>query len=212
MTEPKLVVATGNAHKIEEIKEILSSLGSPEDRLGTDDLSSIVTIRDFTEEEPIENGVSFRENALLKAQFAAKATNLPALADDSGLTVEVMGGCPGIFSARWSGSHGDDKANRQLLLKQMTDVEVQNRKAAFICVVALAYPDGTSEVVEGRMDGQIALAESEAKGWGYDPVFIPEGYDQTVAALSSDKKNQISHRFNALKKIHPAVVRLLHRS
>lgn len=210
MSEAKLVVATGNLHKIEETKTILASLGTGENGLSDEDLTSIVTIRDFTDEEPVENGVSFQANALLKAQFAAQVTNLPAMADDSGLSVEIMGGSPGIFSARWSGVHGDDKANRQLLLKQLADVEAQNRQARFVCAVALAYPDGTSQVVEGHMNGHIAFSESGDKGWGYDPIFIPEGYDISVASLGPVEKNQISHRFNALRKIFPSVVSLLH--
>src|SRR5690606_40095806 len=125
---------------------------------------------------PIEDGITFEQNALIKARAVCAATGLPAIADDSGISVEVMGGAPGIFSALWSGEHGADEANVRLLLAQLEDIADEHRGAAFVCAAALVTPDGREVVRVGRMHGHIAHGPAGAGGFGYDPIFIPEGH------------------------------------
>src|SRR6478736_224503 len=143
----RLVLATRNAHKVTELRAILAETGLDVDLVGADAYPEIPDVK--------ETGVTFAENALLKAHALAQATGLPAVADDSGLCVEVLGGAPGIFSARWAGRHGDDKANLDLLLAQLGDIADEHRAAHFACAAALALPDGTERVVEGRMEGTL---------------------------------------------------------
>lgn len=195
MTEPLLVVATNNAHKVEEIRAILSS------EIDAEQLERVVSLKDFTVEEPVEDGVTFAANALIKARHAAKATGLVALADDSGLAVEVLGGSPGVFSARWSGTHGDDVANRQLLLTQILTVPDEHRQASFVAAMALVWPDGTELVVEGTVHGTLRHEDAGEGGFGYDPIFVPEGHTMTTAEMSAEEKNRVSHRAAALKKL-----------
>ncbi len=129
----------------------------------------------------------------------ASRTGLPAIADDSGLCVDVLGGAPGIFSARWSGKHGDDAANLELLLAQLADIADEHRQAHFACAAALALPDGTEVVREGRIDGTLLHAPRGANGFGYDPVFLPDGYERTTAEMPAEEKNPISHRTRAFQ-------------
>lgn len=197
--EAKIVLATGNAHKIAEMKEILTAV------VPAFDASLVATMDDFSAPSPVEDGVTFTENALIKARHLAESTGLPALADDSGLSVDVLGGAPGVFSARWSGRHGDDRANRELLLAQLHDVPDPNRGARFVCAAALVFPDGREYVQEGVVTGTLTSSPRGDRGFGYDPVFAPEGSHRTTAELAPVEKNRISHRFRALRALAPAL-------
>jgi XTP/dITP diphosphohydrolase len=149
--------------------------------------------------EPIEDGTTFAENALIKARAAFKHSGHPAIADDSGISVEILGGAPGIFSARWSGSR-DNAENRKLLLAQLSDVPTENRRAAFICTIALV--DADREITfTGHWPGFVALAENGEHGFGYDPIFIPDGFECTAAQLDPQVKNSLSHRMQALEQL-----------
>lgn len=180
----QLVFATGNAHKLGEARNILS--GS-------------VEVIGYDGPEPIENGTSFRENALIKARAAFHATGKTSFADDSGIAVEVMGGAPGIFSAIWSGTRSDS-VNRELLLAQMVDIEGPQRTASFVCTVALVGAEG-EVTFTGVWPGRLALEVAGEGGFGYDPVFIPEGFEVTAAQLEPEIKNAYSHRFMAMKQL-----------
>jgi XTP/dITP diphosphohydrolase len=201
MTSTRLVLATRNAGKITELRTILTDADLPYDLVGTDAYPEIPDVK--------ETGVTFAENALLKAHAMARATGLPAIADDSGLAVDVLGGAPGIFSARWSGTHGDDKANLDLLLAQLADISDPHRKAHFACAAALALPDGTERVVEGTMPGTLRTSPAGTNGFGYDPILQPEGYEVTCAELTPAEKNAISHRGKAFRALVPVLRELL---
>jgi XTP/dITP diphosphohydrolase len=189
----RIVLATRNGHKVRELQTILADL------IGELDLE-IVGMGEFPETaDVVETGVTFAENATLKAVAAARATGLPALADDSGLAVDVLGGAPGVFSARWAGTHGQDRANLELLLGQLCDVPEEHRTAAFVCAAALALPDGTVVVREGRMPGTLAREPRGDSGFGYDPILVVDGDTRTSAELSFEEKNAISHRGKAFK-------------
>ncbi len=155
-------------------------------------------------DEAPETGATFEENALAKARDAFRATGIAAVADDSGLTVDALNGMPGVLSARWSGRHGDDVANYELLLAQLADVPEERRGAAFVSVCALVH-DGGQTVVRGEWRGRIARAPRGANGFGYDPVFVPEGDDRTAAELSPEDKDAVSHRGRALALLVPAL-------
>lgn len=200
---PKLVVATGNAHKIEELKAILS------ETLPAEALQHIAPLSDFNAPDPVEDGVTFAENALIKARSACQHTGLPALADDSGISVEVLGGSPGVFSARWSGQHGADVANRDLLLRQLGDVPDEHRAAAFVCAIALVKPDGSEVVTEGRVDGTLLREARGEAGFGYDPIFVPRGHTLSTAQMDAAQKNSLSHRALALRQMTEALAELL---
>ncbi|WP_093800672.1 RdgB/HAM1 family non-canonical purine NTP pyrophosphatase [Streptomyces sp. Wb2n-11] len=197
----RLILATRNAGKITELHAILADAGLTHDLVGADAYPEIPDVK--------ETGVTFAENALLKAHAMARATGLPAVADDSGLAVDVMGGAPGIFSARWSGTHGDDAANLNLLLAQLADIDHPHRTAHFACAAALALPDGTERVVEGRLTGTLRHTPAGTNGFGYDPVLQPDGHDVTCAELTPAEKNAISHRGKAFRALVPAVRELL---
>lgn len=191
----KLVVATGNPHKVQEIRDILV------DDFTADQLEGVVPLSNFDAPEPVEDGITFVANALIKARSAAQATGLPALADDSGITVSVLGGAPGVFSARWSGTHGDDVKNRRLLLEQVASVPDEYRQAAFVAAIAIVWPDGREIVAEGAARGMLLREESGEGGFGYDPIFVPDGHQRTTAQMTPAEKNAISHRGNALRKL-----------
>jgi XTP/dITP diphosphohydrolase len=198
----RLILATRNNGKIVELRSILTDAGLPHDLVGADAYPDIPDVR--------ESGVTFAENALLKAHALAKATGLPAVADDSGLCVDVLGGAPGIFSARWAGRHGDDKANLDLLLAQLGDIDDdRHRGAHFMCAAALALPDGTERVVEGRLRGTLRHAPSGSGGFGYDPILQVEGDTRTCAELTPAEKNAISHRGKAFRALVPVVRELV---
>ncbi|RMI37577.1 RdgB/HAM1 family non-canonical purine NTP pyrophosphatase [Streptomyces triticirhizae] len=197
----RLVLATRNAHKVTELRAILGRAGISLDLLGADAFPEVPDVK--------ETGVTFAENALLKAHALARATGLPAVADDSGLCVDVLGGAPGIFSARWAGKHGDDRANLDLLLAQLSDVPDEHRGAHFACAAALALPDGTERVTEGRLHGTLRRAPAGDGGFGYDPILQPTESDRTCAELTPDEKNAISHRGLAFRALAPLVGELV---
>ena len=218
----KLIVATHNEGKLVEIKQILEEQLS---KLANS--FELVTAGSLGLPDPVETGVTFEQNALLKARDVAARTGYPAIADDSGLIVDVLGAAPGILSARWSGVHGDDKANNELLLRQLSDIPDQCRTARFRCAAALAIPDGCSEVPEGsvmshshgfetvrvgEMVGHLLREAHGINGFGYDPLFVPDfqpirdGVQMkglTSAELTQEEKNAISHRGNALRALLP---------
>ena len=207
----RLVLATRNEHKVHELRQILARLV---DELGLD----IVGAADVDgAPEVAETEVTFLGNARLKAVALAEATGLPAVADDSGLAVEVLGGSPGVFSARWSGSSAGagapraevDRANLSLLLEQLGDVPDTHRAAAFVCAAVVAMPDGRVEGVEGRVEGALARAPRGTNGFGYDPVFLPTGDTRTLAEYTDVEKNAISHRGNAFRALEPVLRDLL---
>ncbi|MFC9063757.1 RdgB/HAM1 family non-canonical purine NTP pyrophosphatase [Streptomyces carpaticus] len=196
----RLVLATRNAHKITELRAILTGAGLDVELIGADAYPDVPDVK--------ETGVTFAENALLKAHALARATGLPAVADDSGLCVDVLGGAPGIFSARWAGRHGDDRANLDLLLAQLADIDDPHRTAHFACAAALALPDGTERVVEGRLTGTLRHTPAGSGGFGYDPILTPDGDTRSVAQLTPEEKNAISHRARAFHALAPEVAAL----
>ena len=183
----KLVLATHNAHKVKEVAGILEPMVSGLELLGYDG------------PEPVEDGSSFLENSLIKARAAFLHTGITAIADDSGLAIEIMGGSPGIFSARWSGEKDDEK-NRNLVLAQLRDVPMGNRAASFVCTISLVGESGEVSFT-GVLPGHIAASASGANGFGYDPIFIPEGFEVSSAELEPEVKNSISHRSMALSQL-----------
>lgn len=189
----RVVLATHNPHKAREFQQLLGS-----------EVPGLEIVA-YDGPEPVEDGVSFEENALIKARVAADHTGLPALADDSGICVDVMGGAPGIFSARWAGSHGDAIANLRLLLDQLADIPDADRSAHFTATLALVLPGGEPTVVQGVWPGSIAREPRGGNGHGYDPIFVPDGYDVTAAELTAEQKNAESHRARALSAIVPAL-------
>ena len=188
----KLVLATRNPHKVAELRAILLPLLPGAQILGAEA---------FDVPEPVEDEVTFAGNALIKARQLAEATGLLALADDSGICVDAMGGAPGVFSARWCGRHGDDAANLELLLAQMADVPERHRGASFVCAAAMAAPDGREEVAEGIMRGSLLFAPRGENGFGYDPIFRPEGLSVSSAELTPERKDAISHRGKAFRAL-----------
>lgn len=183
----ELVLATHNAHKVKEVAAILEPIVPGLSLLGYDG------------PEPIEDGSSFLENSLIKARAAFAHTGKASIADDSGIAVEILGGSPGIFSARWSGSK-DDAQNRKLLLAQLKDVPEGNRQASFICTISMVS-DAGEQSFTGVCPGRIAFGESGDNGFGYDPIFIPEGFEVTTGELDPMVKNSISHRSMALSQL-----------
>jgi len=196
----RVVLATHNPGKLREVAEIVQAEG----------LTSVelVSAGELGVSSPVEDGVTFEQNALIKARNACQATGLPALAEDSGLCVEVLGGAPGVFSALWSGAHGADQANLRLLLAQLVDVPDPHRGAWYQCVAALVAPSGEEAVASGRLAGRLAHAPQGAGGFGYDPIFMPEGMVVTAAQLSPAEKNAISHRGRALRALVPSLAQL----
>jgi XTP/dITP diphosphohydrolase len=194
----RLVFATRNAHKLREAATILGEVMEL-------DPGSIEGAGALGVPEIPETGVTFPENALLKARTLAEVTGLPAIADDSGLCVEVLGGAPGVFSARWAGGHGDDAANLELLLDQLRDVPAGRRGAWFECAAALVTPGGGEWVETGKLPGHLLGAPRGDGGFGYDPVFVPLGGTHTCAELSPEEKNAISHRGRAFRALAPRI-------
>ncbi|GIH27276.1 non-canonical purine NTP pyrophosphatase [Acrocarpospora phusangensis] len=197
----RLLLATRNAGKIVEFRRILEQAQVPIDLVGLEAFPEIG--------EVAETGLTFAENALLKAHTVAKESGLPAIADDSGLCVDALNGMPGIFSARWSGSHGDDKANLDLLLAQLSDVPDDRRQAHFTCTAALALPSGEERVVEGVMRGTIIREPRGTNGFGYDPIFVADGETLTTGEMSAAAKDAISHRGKSFRAMIPIIVEVL---
>ncbi|MDN6487679.1 RdgB/HAM1 family non-canonical purine NTP pyrophosphatase [Ancrocorticia populi] len=198
----RIVLGTRNEHKVAELRNILQPLLADLDVIGA---------REFDLPEPVEDEVTFAGNALIKARQITRETGLIAIADDSGICVDAMGGAPGVFSARWSGKHGDDDANLQLLLHQMGDVPDRYRGAEFRCAAALVTPDGVELVEEGVMRGTLMREKQGANGFGYDPIFMPEGLSVSSAEISPAEKDAISHRGKAFRALAPHIASVLGR-
>jgi len=196
-----VLLATRNPKKLAELRRILDA----------EDLSDLKVIGldavPPVPERP-ETGATFEENALMKAHDAARATGFPAVADDSGLAVDALGGMPGVLSARWAGRHGDDQANLELVLGQLADVPDDRRGAAFVCAAALVIPDGAQIVVRGEWSGSLTREPRGTNGFGYDPIFLPEGQPRTSAELAPDEKDALSHRARALRLLVPLLRQL----
>jgi len=205
----RVVLATRNAHKVGELRAILA----PHLPAGLDVELLAVGDPSLPEvPEVVEDEVTFAGNALLKARAVARATGLVAVADDSGIAVDVLGGAPGIFSARWAGRHGDDAANLALLLAQVADVPDAHRGAAFVCAAALVTPDGHEHVELGELRGRLAREARGAGGFGYDPALVPDGLDVSCAELAPEQKDAISHRGQAFRALAPELARVLSRA
>ena len=191
----RVVLASHNAHKLEELRRILGPLVPGIELVGYDG------------PEPVESGVTFEANALIKARAAAAHTGLPAIADDSGISVAVLGGCPGIFSARWGGPARSDTANVELLLWQLSDLGDEHRAASFACAAALAMPGGDEVVVRGDWSGTVLREPRGADGFGYDPIFRPDGEERSAAELAPAEKDAQSHRRRALTALADEMTR-----
>ncbi len=198
----KLVLATRNQGKITEFRRILEELAPGQiDLIGVDQFPHLVDVD--------ETGSTFEENSLLKARYTCEVTGLPAIADDSGLCVDALNGDPGIYSARWAGVHGDDRANLEKVLHQLEDVPEEKRTAHFMCVASLVLPDGRHQVAEGRFEGHILRAPVGENGFGYDPIFQPLGLSISSAQMSAQEKDVMSHRGKSLRSIAPHVIQML---
>ena len=203
----RIVLATRDAAKLTELSRILEA-----SRVQV----SLVTLAEFPNAPDVtETGRTFEQNALLKARSAAKFTGLPAVADDSGLCVDALNGMPGVLSARWAGRHGDDQANLDLVLAQLTDVAAEDRGAYFACTAAFVLPNAPDEdaerVVEGRLYGRLATSPRGTNGFGYDPIFLPDASEITTAEMEPADKDAISHRGRALRALAPVIAELLQR-
>jgi len=192
----RAVLATRNDHKVEEVMRILQAEGV--------DIELIALPSDAPDVAETES--TFAGNALLKARSAAAVTGLPAIADDSGLCVDALHGMPGVLSARWSGRHGDDAANLALVLAQLSEVPDARRGAQFVCAAAWVVPDSHEHVVEGTLEGTLAHEPRGSHGFGYDPIFMPQGYALTTAELRPHEKDAISHRGQALRALARSVI------
>ena len=198
MAADTVVLATRNAAKLRELARILDAenhgtqirLGGLDEFPGAPDVP--------------ETGATFEENALLKARAIADYTGLPAVADDSGLCVDALNGMPGVLSARWAGRHGDDKANLELVLAQVADVPDARLGARFVCAAALVVK-GREWVVTGQVEGRLIRAPRGSGGFGYDPIFLPDGFDQTTAEMTAEAKDAISHRGRAFRALTPFI-------
>ena len=197
----RLLLATRNAGKLAELQRLLAGAVPGVEVVGLDAVADVP--------DTVESGATFAENALLKARDAAHATGLPAVADDSGLAVDALNGMPGVLSARWSGRHGDDDANTALLLGQLADVPDERRGAGFVCAAALVTPDGREHVLERQWRGRVIREKRGTNGFGYDPVFVPEGLDVTSAELAPEEKDARSHRGQAFAALVPVIAEAL---
>jgi len=192
----ELVLATRNAGKIAEVQRLIT-VHAPH--------ITLRSVAEFNLNDVEETGTTFEENALLKAETIARQTGLPALADDSGIAIDALGGAPGVYSARWSGVHGDDAANIAKVLRELEDVADHERGAQFVCVIALALPDGRSMTVRGEVAGMVRREAVGEFGFGYDPIFQPKGFSITTAQMDPITKDSISHRGKALRDIAPKI-------
>jgi XTP/dITP diphosphohydrolase len=203
MAADTVVLATRNAAKLRELARIL----------GAEDHGTQIRLAGLDEfpgaPDVAETGATFEENALLKARAIADYTGLPAVADDSGLCVDALNGMPGVLSARWAGGHGNDKANLELVLAQVADVPGARLGARFICAAALVVK-GREWVVTGQVEGRLIRAPRGSGGFGYDPIFLPDGFDQTTAEMTADAKDAISHRGRAFRALTPFITAACH--
>ncbi len=199
----RLLLATANPKKLVELQRILDTT------LGTRRIE-LVGLAEFEGYPDVpETGLTFGENALIKAREGAKRTGLPTVSDDSGLAVDALNGMPGVFSARWSGRHGDDQANLDLVLAQIGDVSDEQRGGAFVCAAALVLPNGREHLVEGRQTGRILRQRRGEGGFGYDPIFQGDGQTRTNAELSPSEKDAISHRGKAFRELSKVIAKEL---
>jgi XTP/dITP diphosphohydrolase len=192
----QVLLATRNAKKLVELQRILDTAG-----ISGIEILSLNDVPEYPEAP--ETGATFEENAHAKARDALQATGLPSIADDSGLEIDALNGMPGVLSARWAGGHGDDTANLELVLSQLGDVPDERRGAAFVSAVALVVPGHQDVIVRGVWPGRIVRKPLGTNGFGYDPIFVPEGETRTSAELESDEKDRISHRGRALDLLLP---------
>ncbi len=199
----RLVLATRNAAKLAELRRIVAATSESVELIGLADVPGY--------DEVPETGATFADNALLKAREAVAHTGLPAVADDSGLTVEALNGMPGVLSARWAGGHGDDAANLRLVLDQVRDVPDERRGAAFVCAAALVLPDGVERIVHGEVEGTLLRTPRGTGGFGYDPIFLPYGESRTTAEMTPEEKDAISHRGKAFRELAKHIAELLGR-
>jgi XTP/dITP diphosphohydrolase len=201
MAADTVVLATRNAAKLRELARILGAEDHGEQirLVGLDEFPGAPDVP--------ETGATFEENALLKARAIADYTGLPAVADDSGLCVDALNGMPGVLSARWAGGHGDDKANLELVLAQVADVPDTRLGAQFVCAAALVVPlpEAREWVVTGRVEGRLIRAARGSGGFGYDPIFLPDGFGQTTAEMTAEAKDAISHRGRAFRALTPFI-------
>lgn len=195
----RVLLATRNAKKLAELRRILAGAAPDVQLVGMDDVPAY--------SEVPETGLTFAENALIKAREGVRHTGLATVADDSGLAVDALGGAPGVFSARWSGRHGDDDANLDLLLAQIADVPDEHRGAAFVCAAALVLPGGREHLVEERQVGTLIRHRRGTDGFGYDPIFVGEGQSRTNAELSPAEKDAVSHRGQAFRSLAKVIAR-----
>lgn len=196
----RLVLATRNQAKLAELRRILAPLVAVE----------VIGLADVPPYEEVpESGATFEENALIKAREAVLRTGLPAVADDSGLTVEALNGMPGVLSARWAGARASDPANLQLVLDQIADGPDDRRGAAFVCAAVLVTPAGTEHVVRGEMTGTLLRVPRGSNGFGYDPIFVPTGDTRSTAEMTPAEKDAVSHRGQAFRALAPLVATAL---
>lgn len=194
----KVLLASRNAKKLTELRRILAATAPGVELVGLDDVPAFP--------DTPETELSFAGNALLKARDGVRNSGLPTMADDSGLTVDALNGMPGVLSARWSGKHGDDDANLDLMLAQIADVPDEHRGGAFVCAAAYVHPDGSEIVAMGEVRGHIVRERRGTGGFGYDPVFVPEGHELTTAELTPEEKDALSHRGRAFRDLVARIV------
>ncbi|MGE7715416.1 XTP/dITP diphosphatase [Priestia megaterium] len=191
----EIIIATKNAGKVKDFETLFSSKGF-----------KVKSLLDFTEIEDVEEtGVTFAENATLKAEAISSALNKPVIADDSGLAIDALNGEPGVYSARYAGENKDDNANIEKVLQKLNDVPFEKRTARFHCALAIAVPGKRTEIVEGTCEGHILEEKRGENGFGYDSIFFVEKWRCSMAELTKEQKNQISHRANALKRLAPLI-------
>jgi XTP/dITP diphosphohydrolase len=191
-----VLLATRNPGKLAEMRRLVDAAGIKGLRV-----LGLADVPEFPEAP--ETGATFAETALAKARDATAATGLAAVADDSGLAVDALNGMPGVLSARWAGRHGDDRANLELVLAQLTDTPDERRGAAFVCAAALVVPGGQDVVVHGEWAGRLVRKPRGSNGFGYDPIFEPDGDTRTSAELTPDEKDALSHRGRAMRALLP---------
>ncbi|OZE94242.1 non-canonical purine NTP pyrophosphatase [Rhodococcus sp. 15-2388-1-1a] len=204
MPDSKLLVASRNAKKLRELRRVLDAAG-----VAGIELVGLDEVPPFPEAP--ETGATFEENALAKARDGAAATGLPCVADDSGIEIDALNAMPGVLSARWSGTHGQDEANTALVLAQLSDTPDERRGAAFVSACALVIPGGAETVVRGEWRGVVGREPMGENGFGYDPIFVPEGDGRSAAQLSPEEKDAASHRGRALRTLVPALEELTGR-
>ena len=198
----QLVLATRNAKKLAELDRLLAGAGLDVEILGSDAFSELPEIE--------ETGSTFAENSLIKARAVSTHTGLIAIADDSGLCVDALDGQPGIYSARWAGEGATDESNLDLVLEQIRDVEPAHRTAHFACAAALVLPSGEEYVVHGQVNGVLLTQRRGEGGFGYDPIFLPDGFDATTAEMTPEQKDAISHRGQAMRALVPVIQEHVH--